>query len=320
MCGHRVERRFGWDCHGLPVEFEIEKQLGLNGRADIEKYGIGKFNEACRSIVLRYTDEWQQTVTRFGRWVDFDNDYKTMDLSFMESVWSVFKTLWDRDLIYEGYRVVPYSWRIGAPLSNFEANLNYKEIQDPSITVKFRADDGLVLLAWTTTPWTLPSNLGLAVDPDADYAIVEEIDTHGEPKGERMAMHAERVAAYWPADEGIRRVDTIRGSELVGKSYEPLFSVLRRAQARGRVPRATGDLRHRREWHGHRAHRAGVRRGRFRPGPGVRHRTGRSGGCGGLLHGASPSLRRPDGEGRRQADHQRSQGSWEDPAPRHLRP
>ena len=233
MRGHRVERRFGWDCHGLPVEFEVEKQLGLKGRADIEKYGIDRFNEACRSIVLRYTDEWQQTVTRFGRWVDFDSDYKTMDLSFMESVWSVFKTLWDRDLIYEGYRVVPYSWRIGAPLSNFEANLNYKEIQDPSITVKFRTDDGLILLAWTTTPWTLPSNLGLAVDPDADYAIVEELDASGEPSGERMALHSERVSAYWPADEGIRRLGSLRGSELVGQSYEPLFQFFAERQAEG---------------------------------------------------------------------------------------
>ena len=233
MRGHRVERRFGWDCHGLPVEFEVEKQLGLKGRADIEKYGIDKFNEACRSIVLRYTDEWEQTVTRFGRWVDFDNDYKTMDLPFMESVWSVFKTLWDRDLIYEGYRVVPYSWRIGAPLSNFEANLNYKEVQDPSITVKFRTDEGLVLLAWTTTPWTLPSNLGLAVDPDADYAIVEEIDADGEPSGERIALHAERVAAYWPADEGIRRIGSVRGSELTGQSYEPLFPFFAERKAEG---------------------------------------------------------------------------------------
>ena len=176
MRGCRVQRRFGWDCHGLPVEFEVEKLLQLNGRHEIEEYGVARFNDACRSIVLRYADEWRQIVTRMGRWVDFDNDYKTMDLSFMESVWSVFKTLWDRGLIYEGYRVVPYSWRIGAPLSNFEANLNYKDIQDPSITVKFRSTDGLVFMAWTTTPWTLPSNLALAVDPDADYVVVQEVD------------------------------------------------------------------------------------------------------------------------------------------------
>ena len=130
MRGYRVERRFGWDCHGLPIEFEVEKQLGLNGRREIEEYGVDKFNETSRSIVLRYAEEWRTIVTRMGRWVDFDNDYKTMDVSFMESVWHVFKTLWDNNLIYEGYRVVPYSWRIGAPLSNFEANLNYKDVQD----------------------------------------------------------------------------------------------------------------------------------------------------------------------------------------------
>ncbi|NKB87689.1 MAG: isoleucine--tRNA ligase [Acidobacteria bacterium] len=224
MQGCRVERRFGWDCHGLPVEFEVEKQLELSGRQDIEDYGVDRFNETCRSIVLRYSDEWREVVTRFGRWVDFDNDYKTMDVSFMESVWSVFKTLWERDLIYEGYRVVPYSWRIGAPLSNFEANLNYQDVQDPSVTVKFKADNGLTLLAWTTTPWTLPSNLGLAVNPEADYAIVEEVDDNGDPTtGEQLVLHAERVAAYWPDDKGIRRVGTISGTELAGLRYAPLF-------------------------------------------------------------------------------------------------
>ncbi|SVD34026.1 uncharacterized protein METZ01_LOCUS386880, partial [marine metagenome] len=182
MRGYRVERRFGWDCHGLPIEFEVEKKLGLNGRSEIEEYGVDKFNETCRSIVLRYAEEWRTIVTRMGRWADFDNDYKTMDVSFMESVWHVFKTLWDKNLIYEGYRVVPYSWRIGAPLSNFEANLNYKDVQDPSITVKFELDDGLFgasktfVLAWTTTPWTLPSNVALAVDPQATYAIIEVSD------------------------------------------------------------------------------------------------------------------------------------------------
>ncbi len=224
MRGCRVERRFGWDCHGLPVEFEVEKQLGLKGRQDIEDYGIDKFNETCRSIVLRYANEWQEVVTRFGRWVDFDNDYKTMDVSFMESVWHVFKTLWEQGLIYEGYRVVPYSWRIGAPLSNFEANLNYKDVQDPSVTVKFTGTDGLTFLAWTTTPWTLPSNMALAVNPDAEYAIVEEVGDDGEPTtGERLVLHTERVSSYWPDDKGIRRVGSVTGSELVGQRYEPLF-------------------------------------------------------------------------------------------------
>ncbi len=231
MRGCRVQRRFGWDCHGLPVEFEVEKLLELNGRHEIEEYGVARFNDACRSIVLRYADEWRQIVTRMGRWVDFDNDYKTMDLSFMESVWSVFKTLWDRGLIYEGYRVVPYSWRIGAPLSNFEANLNYKDIQDPSITVKFRSTDGLVFMAWTTTPWTLPSNLALAVDPDADYVVVQEVDAG--PDSDRLVLHADRVAAYWPDDQDIVRSTTLKGSDLVGRRYEPLFPFFEQRQDAG---------------------------------------------------------------------------------------
>ena len=240
MRGYRVERRFGWDCHGLPVEFEVEKQLGLKGRRDIEEYGVGKFNETCRSIVLRYTEEWRTIVTRMGRWVDFDNDYKTMDVSYMESVWHVFKTLWEKGLIYEGYRVVPYSWRIGAPLSNFEANLNYKDVQDPSITVKFELDEGLegadktFVLAWTTTPWTLPSNVALAVDPEARYVIIEvqagagggaagPAINEGAVAGEHYVIHADLVASYWPDDEGIARVGQIKGSELAGRGYQPLF-------------------------------------------------------------------------------------------------
>ena len=251
MRGYRVERRFGWDCHGLPVEFEVEKQLGLNGRADIEAFGVDKFNETCRSIVLRYAEEWRTIVTRMGRWVDFDNDYKTMDISFMESVWHVFKTLWEKDLIYEGYRVVPYSWRIGAPLSNFEANLNYKDVQDPSITVKFTLDDdGWIdlltklstgveegeppyVLAWTTTPWTLPSNLALAVDPEATYVIVEvgkdggaggaQSINEGARPGERYILHADLVEAYWPKAEGIEIIGEMRGSDLTGRGYQPLF-------------------------------------------------------------------------------------------------
>ena len=235
MRGHRIERRFGWDCHGLPIEFEVEKQLELSGRADIEEFGVGNFNEACRGIVQRYVKEWRQTVTRFGRWVDFDNDYKTMDADFMESVWGVFKTLWERDLIYEGYRVVPYSWRIGAPLSNFEANLNYQEVQDPSITVKFKLDGehNTYVLAWTTTPWTLPSNLALAIDPEAEYAIVEEVDDDGNGSGDRLILHAERVAAYWPDDQGIARRGSIGGGELEGKSYEPMFPFFADRKAEG---------------------------------------------------------------------------------------
>jgi len=239
MRGYRVERRFGWDCHGLPVEFEMEKKLELQGRKDIEAFGVAKFNEACRSIVLRYTGEWRKVVERMGRWVDFTDEYKTMDLPFMESVWGVFRKLWDQGLIYEGFRVVPYSWRVGAPLSNFEANLNYREVQDPSITVRFRLDNGMTALAWTTTPWTLPSNLALTVHPDADYAVVD-VDT--ESGTERIVIHAERVEAHWPGGEGVTRVSTLKGSELIGTGYEPLFPFFSERKAEGAFHIIAGDF------------------------------------------------------------------------------
>jgi isoleucyl-tRNA synthetase len=237
MRGHRVERRFGWDCHGLPVEFEVEKSLDLKGRGHIEQFGVARFNDACRSIVLRYTAEWRRVVERMGRWVDFDNEYRTMDLSFMESVWAVFKRLWDQGLIYEGYRVVPYSWRIGAPLSNFEANLNYREVQDPSLTVKFRLDGDLTALVWTTTPWTLPSNLALAVDPERTYAIVEE---EGSP--ERLVILPERVGAYWKQGAGVNTVGTVLGRELLGRRYEPLFPFFADRASEGAFRVLAGDF------------------------------------------------------------------------------
>lgn len=175
MNGKKIVRRFGWDCHGLPIEFEVEKKLDLKGRKDILNFGVGKFNEECRSIVLRYTSEWESTVKRMGRWIDFKNDYKTMDLTFMESVWNVFQKLWDKSLLYEDKKVLPYSTRVTTPLSNFEANLNYQDVQDPAVTVKLRLidDPKTSLLVWTTTPWTLPSNLAAAVNPNFTYAKVK---------------------------------------------------------------------------------------------------------------------------------------------------
>ena len=165
MCGKYVERVFGWDCHGLPVENEMEQELGIKSKKGIEEYGIGKFNESCRKIVLRYTSEWEQTVKRIGRWVDFENGYRTMDRNYMESIWWVFKELWKKELIYEGYKVLPYCPRDATPLSNFEANQGYKEVNDPSITVRFKlvGQTNTYILVWTTTPWTLPSNVALAV-------------------------------------------------------------------------------------------------------------------------------------------------------------
>ena len=219
MRNFRVERRFGWDTHGLPVEYEVEQDLKLNGAEEIREFGVGKFNEACRSIVLRYTAEWEETVDRMARWVDFENDYKTMDRDFMESVWWVFKQLWDTGLIYEGVKVVPYSWRVATPLSNFEANLNYKDTQDPSVTLRFRMLDAenTYALAWTTTPWTLPSNMALCAGPGLEYVRLLHKET-----GDRYHLVASRVETYF--EEGSYEIEErMKGTALKGRPYEPLF-------------------------------------------------------------------------------------------------
>ncbi len=219
MQGYRVERRFGWDCHGLPVEYEIEQTLGLKGRPDIEEFGVGNFNEECRKIVLRYASEWRETVERMARWIDFDNDYKTMDLTFMESVWWVFDQLWKKGLIYEGVKVMPYSWRVSTPLSNFEANLNYKDTQDPSVTVKFAltSEPNTFILAWTTTPWTLPSNLALCAGPNLNYVCLQ---SHGSE--ENYWICEGRLSAYF--EEGSYQIiKKCAGKELEGLAYEPIF-------------------------------------------------------------------------------------------------
>src|SRR3954469_19148062 len=170
MRGPRVERRFGWDTHGLPAEVEAEHQLGIKHKSEIEDMGVAAFNDACRASVLRYTDEWRNYVTRQARWVDFDHDYKTLDLDYMESVMWAFQQLWQKDLAYEGFRVLPYCWNDETPLSTHELRMDddvYQLRQDPAITVGFRVSggelDGAHLLIWTTTPWTLPSNQAVAV-------------------------------------------------------------------------------------------------------------------------------------------------------------
>ena len=219
MRGHYVDRRFGWDCHGLPVEYEMEQELKISGKRDIEKLGVDVFNEKCRSIVLRYTHEWRQIVTRMGRWVDFDNDYKTMDKEYMESIWWVFKSLWDKDLIYEGSKILPYCPRCATPLSNFETNQGYEEVQDPAITVRFALEDRprTYILAWTTTPWTLPSNLALAVGPTIRYVKVRD--------GEDIYYLAkDRLSVYYKKPDQIQILEEVEGSKLVGLRYEPLFS------------------------------------------------------------------------------------------------
>jgi isoleucyl-tRNA synthetase len=224
MRGYKVERRFGWDTHGLPAELEVERQLGITDKSQIDAMGIAAFNEACRESVLRYTDEWQAYVTRQARWVDFDNDYKTLDLPYMESVIWAFKQLWDKGLVYEGYRVLPYCWRDETPLSNHELRMDddiYQSRQDPAITVGFRVPDGELagayLLVWTTTPWTLPSNQAVAVHPDVTYVQVGV--------GERRFVLAEaRLGAYArELGEDPEVLGRYRGADLLGLRYLPPF-------------------------------------------------------------------------------------------------
>ena len=228
MRGRRVQRRFGWDCHGLPAEMATEKELGVSGRAAVTEMGIDRFNRHCRESVLRYTRQWQQTVNRQARWVDFDNDYKTMDLAYMESVMWAFSELYRKGLVYEAYRVLPYSWGAETPLSNFEIRLDdaTRPRQDPAITVAFDlvpaiGDPGpMRLWAWTTTPWTLPSNLALAVRSDIEYAILAGAD-----RGRHVyhVLGADTVEAYRAQLGGATRYGTITGAELAGRRYRPLF-------------------------------------------------------------------------------------------------
>lgn len=224
MRGYKVERRFGWDTHGLPAELEVQRQLGITDKAQIEQMGIEKFNDACRASVLKYTDEWRDYVTRQARWVDFDNDYKTLDIGFMESVIWVFKQLWDKGLAYEGNRVLPYCWNDETPLSSHELRMDddvYQNRQDPALTVGFRISsgelEGAYLLVWTTTPWTLPSNQAVAVNPDVTYVVVES-------DGRRYVLAEARLAAYAREfGEEPAVVATYRGVDLLDVGYVPPF-------------------------------------------------------------------------------------------------
>ena len=223
MRGFHVERRFGWDCHGVPVEYEIEKRENIKGRADILGIGVGKFNEMCRASVQHYTKEWQRTITRLGRWVDWSNQYRTMDKDFMESVWWVLSELNRRGLVYRDFKVVPYSPRITAVLSNFEANQNYKDVQDPAITVKFRLlDEDAFILAWTTTPWTLVSNLALCVGSKIDYVKIRDRES-----GEIYILAESRLGALYRKTKGDQApyeiLSHLGAADLKGRTYEPLF-------------------------------------------------------------------------------------------------
>ncbi|KAL4762636.1 isoleucine--tRNA ligase ILS1 [Aspergillus foveolatus] len=223
MKGHYVERRFGWDTHGVPIEYEIDKKLGMSGLEAVEKLGIEKYNEECRAIVMRFASEWRETIERLGRWIDFDNDYKTMNTSFMESVWWVFKQLFDKGLVYKGFRVMPYSTALNTPLSNFEAQQNYKDVQDPAIVVTFPLldDPETCLLAWTTTPWTLPSNTALAVHPDFEY-----IKIFDEASGKHYILLESLLRTIYkdPKKAKFKIVSKFKGSEMKDWKYQPLFN------------------------------------------------------------------------------------------------
>ena len=218
MKGFYVQRRFGWDCHGLPIEHEIDKSLGMSASEAVEKLGMKGYNDECRGIVQRFASEWQKTITRIGRWVDFENDYKTMDPSFMESVWWVMKQLWEKRLIYQGVKVVPFSTALGTVLSNFEAGSNYQDVQDPAVTVLFKLkDEDAYLSAWTTTPWTLPSNLALCVNEKITYVKVRDKES-----GKKIYLAQERLEAI-SQHKTLEVISEHTGSDLVGFKYEPLF-------------------------------------------------------------------------------------------------
>ena len=231
MKGKKVERRFGWDCHGLPVENLIEKELGINSKHEIEAYGVANFNEKCKASVLKYTSEWCQTITRMGRWVDFDHDYKTMNPDYMESIWWVAKSLWDKGLIYEGKYILPYCPRCSTVLSTHELAQGYKEKQDPAVTIRFKvtqapkaiddadmANGKTYILAWTTTPWTLPSNLGLCMGPKIEYVKILDKES-----GDYYILAKSRLSAYYKNESDYEIIYEKLGSEFLGAKYEPLF-------------------------------------------------------------------------------------------------
>ena len=228
MIGRHVSRRWGWDCHGLPIEHEIDKRLGVSVGEAVGKLGVKGYNDDCRSIVQRYAMEWRKTITRMGRWVDFDHDYKTMEPWYMESVWWVFKQLWDKGYIYEGIKVMPISTALGTVLANFEANQNYQEVEDPAITVLFPLDaSDEYFSVWTTTPWTLPSNLAICVAKQMRYALVKDKKTE-----KKIWMAESRVEAY-SKNHDLEVLRYCLGSELVGATYTPVFPYFIQERERG---------------------------------------------------------------------------------------
>ena len=244
MRGKYVERRFGWDTHGLPIEALAQEALGVAGAPEIKALGVDKFNEQCRSMVLKYVGEWRKTVTRMGRWVDFDHDYKTMEPGYMETIWWVFKQLWDQGRVYRSHRIMPYSWKLSTPLSNFEAGSNYKDVQDPTVTVRTKALTGasnemkallakdpiVYLLIWTTTPWTLPENLAICAGANIDYVAVRDLTDEARPI---YIMAKARLPHIFKKEEQYEAVAEFKGSALKGATYEPLFPYFADQKANG---------------------------------------------------------------------------------------
>ncbi|XP_043933338.1 isoleucine--tRNA ligase, cytoplasmic isoform X1 [Protopterus annectens] len=228
--GFHVDRRFGWDCHGLPVEYEIDKTIGIKGPEDVAKMGIAEYNKQCRGIVMRYAGEWEISVQRLGRWIDFRNDYKTLYPWFMETVWWVFKQLYDKGLVYRGVKVMPFSTACNTPLSNFESNQNYKDVQDPSVIVTFplEEDSSVALVAWTTTPWTLPSNLSVCVNPDMQYVKLQD-----NASGQVFILMEARLSALFKAESEYTILERFPGSALKGKKYKPLFNYFEKCKENG---------------------------------------------------------------------------------------
>src|SRR3989344_6150166 len=223
MKGYYVPRRVGWDTHGLPVEYAIEKEHGFKGKKDVVNYGIGKFNDECRESVYKYKDEWEKMFHRVGRWADYEKTYSTLDESYIESVWWAFKTIYDKGLVYKDFRSSPYCPRCATPLSNFELNQGYKDdIEDPSLFVKFKlVNEDAYLLGWTTTPWSLPGNAAIAVKPDARYVYVELTNDDG--RKETVIVANERLEAL--NLETFHVTKEVNGSDLIGMRYEPLFKI-----------------------------------------------------------------------------------------------
>lgn len=230
MRGRYVPRTFGWDCHGLPIESLAQKALNLAGAPAIQQAGVDVFNEKCRSMVQTYVGEWKTTVNRMGRWVDFDHGYKTMDPTFMETVWWVFSQLWKQGRVYKAHRIVPYSWKLTTPLSNSEASANYKMVQDPTVTVRMKVRswpmpmpelEGLTpyVVIWTTTPWTLPANLLACAGPELDYVVVKDNGTT-----DAYLLAKDRLNAIYKDPKDYTILRELKGKELVGTKYEPIFN------------------------------------------------------------------------------------------------